>query len=86
MPVTALRYETGVRTVYKIENDKVVAQPVQLGLRNEDEGMAEVTSGLAAGSRVLVVNLTGVKPGSSVKLPEAAAQTRQASAEPAKKG
>jgi RND family efflux transporter MFP subunit len=85
VPVAALRKESGGSTVYKIENDKVVVQQVKVGLRNEDEGMAEVIDGLAPGSRVLTVNLANVKPGSSVKLPEAS-QTKQASADANRKG
>jgi hypothetical protein len=51
----------------------VVAQPVRLGLRNEDEGVAEVTEGLAPGSTVIAVKLDGVKPGSAVRLAAAPA-------------
>jgi len=85
VPVAALRDENGTRTVYTIENDKIVAQPVKVGLHNEEEGMAEITSGLAPGSRVLLVKMTGVKPGSQVKLPDAA-PARQASAVSGAKG
>lgn len=70
LPLAALRQENGASIVYKIENNKILAQPVKLGLRNEDEGMAEVASGLARGDRVMIVKLDGVKPGSAVKLPE----------------
>ena len=70
LPLVALRQENGASVVYKIENNKVLAQPVTLGLRNEDEGLAAVASGLAHGDRVMVVKLDGVKPGSAVKLPE----------------
>lgn len=70
LPLAALRQENGANVVYKIEGRKVVAQPIKLGLRNEDEGMAEIASGLARGDRVLIVKLDGVKPGSAVKLPE----------------
>ncbi len=68
LPLTALRGEPGRPQVYKIEQGKVVAQAVTLGLRNEDEGYAEVSGGLVGGDRVLVAKLEGVKPGSSVKL------------------
>jgi membrane fusion protein, multidrug efflux system len=69
VPVAALHEEHGRATVYKISAGKVVAQPVTLGLRNEDEGMAAVTDGLAHGEQVIVSKLDGVKPGASVKLP-----------------
>jgi RND family efflux transporter MFP subunit len=73
VPLTALRTDKGQQVVYKIEQDKVVAQPVRLGLRNEDEGYAEVTEGLDKGANVIVSKLDTVKPGSQVKLPAAAA-------------
>lgn len=69
VPLAALRSDKGQQVVYKIEAGKVVAQPVRLGLRNEDEGYAEVTEGLSQGSNVIVSKLDNVKPGSQVKLP-----------------
>ena len=68
LPVAALRRDKERDVVYKIEDGKVVSQAVTLGLRNEDEGTAEVTAGLSAGSRVLLGKLEGVKPGSKVKI------------------
>jgi hypothetical protein len=38
-------------------------------MRNEDEGLAEVTAGLAPGSTVLLARLDGLKDGLVVKLP-----------------
>jgi membrane fusion protein (multidrug efflux system) len=70
LPLAALRSENGRDVVYTIENTKVVARPVKLGLRNTDEGMAEITSGLVTGSRIIVAKLDGVKPGSTVKIAE----------------
>jgi hypothetical protein len=69
--LTAVRQQKTGNVVYVIENNTVVAKPVQLGLRNEDEGFAEVTTGLSPGSRVIVTPLTDVKPGSKIKLPGA---------------
>jgi len=69
VPVTALRTEKGQQVVYKIEQGKVIAQPVKLGLRNEDEGYAEVVDGLEQGANVIVSKLDSVKAGSQVKLP-----------------
>ena len=68
VPLAAVRSEKGQQVVYKIEANKVVAQPVTLGMRNEDEGMAQVTSGLAHGARVIVARLDGVKPGAKVRV------------------
>jgi membrane fusion protein (multidrug efflux system) len=40
-------------------------------LRNEADGLIEITDGLTAGTPVLAVSLDGVKPGSAVRLPTA---------------
>ncbi|MEJ7804671.1 MAG: efflux RND transporter periplasmic adaptor subunit [Telluria sp.] len=69
VPLAALRKQDHADVVYKIEGNKVVAQKVTLGLRNDDEGYAEVTGGLNAGATVVLGTLDGVKPGVSVKLP-----------------
>lgn len=72
LPLTALRKDQAGDMVFKIEGGKVVAQKVTLGLRNDDEGLAEVTAGLTPGSSVIVSKLDGVKPGSKVKMAGAA--------------
>ena len=69
VPMVALRTEQGRQVVYKVEAGKVVSQPVTLGLRNEDEGYAEVTAGLQKGAAVIISRPDNVKPGSQVKLP-----------------
>lgn len=67
-PLSAVRKDNGHDVVYCIDNGKVVAQPVRLGLANQDEGTVEVTDGLAPGATVIATRLDGVKPGSSVRL------------------
>ncbi|WP_348696427.1 efflux RND transporter periplasmic adaptor subunit [Duganella fentianensis] len=88
IPLTALRGNQNEPVVYQIVAGKVVAQPVKLGLRNDDEGLVEVRDGLQAGASVIVAKLDAVKPGALVKLPAAAqdSSSRQASAEAGKKG
>lgn len=66
VPLTAVRTEKHGTVVYAVVNNKVVEQPVTLGLRNEDEGYAEVKDGLAPGARVIIAKLDGVKPGHGV--------------------
>jgi RND family efflux transporter MFP subunit len=82
VPLSALRSEKGRQVVYTIEGGKVVSRPVALGLRNEDEGMAQVTSGLADGASVIVAKLDGVKPGDKVRI--GAAPAAAPAATPAK--
>lgn len=73
LPVAALRSDNGRDVVYKVEQGKVVAQPVTLGLRNDDTGYAEVTAGLEQGAQVIVAKLDAVKPGARVRLAQPAA-------------
>ena len=68
VPLAALRKDKEADIVYKIENGAVVSQPVKLGLRNEDEGIVEVTEGLADGASLVLGKLEGVKPGSKVRM------------------
>ncbi len=68
VPLAAVRDDKGQKVVYTIEANKVVSHPVTLGMRNEDEGVAQVTSGLAQGASVIVARLEGVKPGSKVRI------------------
>jgi membrane fusion protein (multidrug efflux system) len=82
VPLAALRRDGARDVVYQVEGGKVVARPVELGLRNEDEGMAEVRSGVPAGALVVSAQLEGVKPGTRVKVAGAAAPAAAA----AKKG
>ena len=68
VPLAAIRRENNADVVYAVEGNKVVARAVTLGLRNDDEGMAEVTAGLQPGATVMLGKLDGIKPGSKVKL------------------
>jgi RND family efflux transporter MFP subunit len=86
VPQSALRSEKGRQVVYTIEGGKVVSRPVALGLRNEDEGMAQVTGGLADGASVIVAKLDGVKPGDKVRIGAAPAAAAPAPAPTPAKG
>jgi RND family efflux transporter MFP subunit len=85
VPVAAVHEVHGRATVYKVNAGKVVAQPVTLGLRNEDEGMAVVTDGLTHGEQVIVSKLDGVKAGASVRLPQSTSLTTAQDNKPAVK-
>ncbi len=75
VPLAAVHKQDNADVVYKIEGDKVVAQKVTLGLRNDDEGLAEITAGLDAGATVVLGKLDGVKPGVKVRPPGAPVAT-----------
>jgi RND family efflux transporter MFP subunit len=72
LPIGAVQQQDGKDVVYRVDNGKIVVQPVRLGLRNEDEGLVEALDGVQAGATVLAVKLDGVKPGEKAKLPAAA--------------
>lgn len=78
VPLAALRDDHGRQVVYRVDDGKVVAQPVTLGLRNDDEGTAQVVAGLQDGARVIVSKLPALKPGAQVSLPAEAASTAAA--------
>lgn len=86
VPLAAIRSDKdGQQIVYKVEQGKLLAQPVKIGLRNEEEGYAEVQEGLQQGAHVIISRLDSLKPGASVKLPAAPPPSAQAkSAEPSK--
>ncbi|MFK3740127.1 efflux RND transporter periplasmic adaptor subunit [Massilia sp. TN1-12] len=84
LPLAAVRQDGGRDVVYRVDNGKVVAQPVTLGLRNADEGLVEALDGIDAGAAVLALPLDGVKPGSLVRMPAAATAANEAPAQ--KKG
>lgn len=86
VPLAAIRSDKdGKSIVYKVEQGKLLAQPVKIGLRNEEEGYAEVQEGLQQGAHVIISRLDSLKPGASVKLPSAPPPSAQAmNAEPAK--
>jgi RND family efflux transporter MFP subunit len=89
VPLAAVRSDKqGRQMVYKVEQGKLLAQPVTLGLRNEEEGYAEVVDGLAQGANVIVSRLDSLKPGTAVRLPAgmgaAPAEAQAKSAEPTK--
>ncbi|SHG38399.1 efflux RND transporter periplasmic adaptor subunit [Massilia sp. CF038] len=86
VPVAALRKDKDADVVYKIEGGKVVLQPVKLGMRNDDEGLVEVTDGLSGGASLLIGKLEGVKPGTKVRMAGAAVAPVAESANVAKKG
>lgn len=90
VPVVALRDDpkapAGQQHVFIVDAGKVVQRPVKLGMRNDDDGMAAVTEGLAAGERVITAKLDGVKPGQKVKMAGEAAPAAPVAALAAKKG
>jgi membrane fusion protein (multidrug efflux system) len=75
LPIAALRKDGNKDVVYRVDNGSIKAEPVTLGVRNEDDALVEVLDGLSPGAVVLAAPLDGVKPGSKVKLLAAPAAT-----------
>ncbi len=79
-PLSALHEEKNQTVVHQIVDGKVVAQAVSLGVRNEDEGIVEIKSGVGVGAVVIATKLDSLKPGTLVSLPktDAAANDKKA--------
>lgn len=73
VPLTAVFEEAGQSYVFAIEAGKLTKPAVRLGFRDETSGLAQVSSGLAAGATVVRVRMTGLKVGNPVVLLAAAA-------------
>lgn len=69
VPLSALRDEKGQTVLHQVVDGKIVAQPVGVGVRNEDEGVAEIKSGVDLGAVVIAAKLDSIKPGTLVSLP-----------------
>lgn len=66
VPAIAVIPEQGGKKVWVVENGASQPRPVETGLRTADR--VEVTSGLAAGDRVIVTGLQLVRPGMAVEV------------------
>ncbi len=66
VPSIAVIPEQGGKRVWVLENGAAQPRPVETGLRTADR--LEVTSGLAAGERVIVTGLQLVRPGMAVEV------------------
>ena len=83
VPAAALGEAGGRTFVYVIEGDRLRERDVRTGLRDESArsanggtGIVEITQGLAAGERVVAVNLGTLRPGSVVGVGRAAAAAK----------
>lgn len=78
VPLSALREEKGQSLVHQVVDGKIVAQAVVVGVRNEDENVAEIKSGVTEGAVVIAVKLDTIKPGALASLPKASAAAADA--------
>ena len=70
VPTSAIRYgqQQNAPFVYRIANETVEHQLVQLGIVDEANGIVQVTSGLEAGDRVIVGNVGAIGRGVKVRI------------------
>lgn len=70
VPTSAIRYgqQQNAPFVYRIANEAVEHQPVQLGVVDEATGIVQVTSGLEPGDRVIVGNVGAIGRGVKVRI------------------
>lgn len=70
VPASAIRYgqQQNAPFVYRIANDVIEHQPVQLGVVDEAGGIVQITSGLENGDRVIVGNVGAVGRGVRVRI------------------
>ncbi|MGT2495273.1 efflux RND transporter periplasmic adaptor subunit [Cupriavidus basilensis] len=53
VPATAVRSDGERAFVYSVENDVLAERQVKLGIRDDESGLVEIASGLAAGAKVV---------------------------------
>ena len=70
VPTSAIRYgqQQNAPFVYRIANETVEHQPVQLGVVDEAGGIVQITNGLEVGDRVIVGNVGAVGRGVKVRI------------------
>jgi len=70
VPTAAIRYQQtqAKPLVYRIVNEAVEFQPVDIGIVDEVLGIAEITSGLSEGDRVIVGNVGAIGRGVKVRI------------------
>lgn len=82
VPTSAIRYgqQQNAPFVYRIANETVEHQPVQLGVVDEASGIVEVTNGLEVGDRVIVGNVGAIGRGVKVRIAGSTGDTRRGGA------
>jgi RND family efflux transporter MFP subunit len=79
VPTSAIRYgqQQNAPFVYRLANETVEHQAVQLGVVDEATGIVQVTSGLEVGDRVIVGNVGAIGRGVKVRIAGSTGDTRR---------
>lgn len=82
VPTSAIRYgqQQNAPFVYRIANETVEHQPVQLGVVDEASGIVQVTNGLEVGDKVIVGNVGAIGRGVKVRIAGSTGDTRRGGA------
>ncbi|HSD59779.1 MAG TPA: efflux RND transporter periplasmic adaptor subunit [Burkholderiales bacterium] len=68
VPLSALREEAGKRYVYAVDEGRIVRREVALGTTLRDQGLVQVTAGLASGTPVVRSNLGQLREGAAARV------------------
>ncbi|HEX9181286.1 MAG TPA: efflux RND transporter periplasmic adaptor subunit [Burkholderiales bacterium] len=68
VPLSAVREEAGSRYVYALENGRIARHEVKLGVTLRDQGLVQVTAGLAPGTSVVRSNLGQFREGATARV------------------
>lgn len=68
VPLSAVREEAGKRYVYALDDGRILRREVKLGATLRDQGLVQVTSGLAAGTPVVRSNLGQLREGAAARV------------------
>lgn len=75
VPLSAVRSESGLPFVLVVKDGQLVQRPVTLGLKSEQQGLVQVSQGLAPGEQVLAASSALLQAGMRVSLKADAAPT-----------
>ncbi|MBI5911092.1 MAG: efflux RND transporter periplasmic adaptor subunit [Betaproteobacteria bacterium] len=68
IPVSAVQETAGKAHVFALVDGRLELRPVELGLRNEDDGVVQIVAGLDPRVRIVRANLGMLRPGVQVKV------------------
>jgi RND family efflux transporter MFP subunit len=68
VPISAVQEVAGKARVFAVVDGRLELRPVELGLRNEDDGVVQIVAGLDSEARIVRANLGMLTPGVQVKV------------------
>jgi RND family efflux transporter MFP subunit len=68
VPISAVQEAAGKARVFALVNGRLELRPVELGLKDEDDGVVQIVAGLDSDARIVRANLGMLTPGVQVKI------------------